>query len=197
LISWKNSFRKLGEEYEMAKKKKQALDNLLNSNRISHSTYALINNEIEEAIHEIEKQRKALLDKMNSKMIELQEQIKIMEMLLANFEIQHVTGEVDENVYQQEISLLSMGLETSKSELEAMQSAINQLSTSESYTATINTLQEREQSSENDTKIEKPDVGASETETEKSSSESTEAFQDSEESQPVEIAVETEKKQDI
>jgi hypothetical protein len=129
LISWKHSFRKLTEENEMAKKKKQALDNLLNSGRISQSTYELIGNEIGEAIAEIERQQQALLEKMNSKMADLEEQIKMLEMLLANSEIQHVTGEVDDEVYLRETNLLSTGLETSRQELSSIRDAVNQLST--------------------------------------------------------------------
>jgi hypothetical protein len=129
LISWKHSFRKLTEENEMAKKKKQALDNLLNSGRISQSTYELIGDEIGEAIAEIERQQQALLEKMNSKMADLEEQIKMLEMLLANSEIQHVTGEVDDEVYLRETNLLSTGLETSRQELSSIRDAVNQLST--------------------------------------------------------------------
>lgn len=112
----------------MAKKKREALDNLLSNGRISQSTYDVFNGEIDEAIAEIERQQKALLEKMNSKMAELEEQIKTLEMLLANFEIQHVTGEVDEEVYQHEINILSVGIETAKHELETVKEAVNQLS---------------------------------------------------------------------
>jgi len=130
LISWKHSFNRLNEEIEMAKKKRQALDNLLSSGRISESTYELFNKEISEAIAEIERQQKGLQEKMNSKMKELEEHIKTLEMLFANFEIQHVAGEVDEEAYQREINLISMGLETARHELEAVKEAISQLSTS-------------------------------------------------------------------
>jgi chromosome segregation ATPase len=128
LISWKHSFKKLNEENEMAKKKRQALDNLLNTGRISQSTYDLFNSEIDEAIAEIERQQKALLEKMDSKMEELEAQIKTLEMLLANFEIQHVTGEVEEEVYQHEMGILSMGIESAKHELDVVREAVNQLS---------------------------------------------------------------------
>jgi hypothetical protein len=128
LISWKHSFRKLTEENEMAKKKKEALDNLLNAGRISQSTYDMFSGEIGEAIAEIERQQKALVEKMSSKMEELEEQIKTLEMFLANFEIQHVTGEVDEEVYQREIGILSMGIETAKQELGTVREAVSQLS---------------------------------------------------------------------
>ena len=35
-------------------------------------------------------------------------------MLLANYEIQHVVGEIDEEIYRREISLLSNTLEATK-----------------------------------------------------------------------------------
>ena len=128
LISWKHSFRRLGEEFEVAKKKKQALDNLLTSGRISQSTYDSFNKEIDEAITEIERQQQALQEKMRTKMMELEDQIKTLEMLLANFEIQHVTGEVDEEVYQRQVDLLSIGLENSRLELNGVKEAVDQLS---------------------------------------------------------------------
>jgi len=131
LISWKLSFRRLNEEYELAKKKKKALDNLLSCGKISQSTHSLFNREIDDAMAEIENQRKALLDKMASKTTELEEQIKTLEILLANFEIQHVTGEIEEQIYQRETDLLSMGLETTRQELDAVQEAANQLSNSD------------------------------------------------------------------
>jgi len=134
LISWKHSFKRINEEHELAKKKKSALDNLLTSGKISQSTCNLFNREIDDAIAEIENQRKALLEKMNAKMLELEEQTKTLEVLLANFEIQHVTGEIDEQIYQRETDLLSMGLETTRQELDAVQEAVNQLSTGDMTT---------------------------------------------------------------
>jgi len=128
LISWKHSFRRLSEEYETAKKKKQALDNLLETGKISPSTHDMFSMEIAEAITDIERQQNTLLQKMNAKMMELKEQIKTLEILLTNLEIHHVIGEVDEEVYQREINVLSMGLETSRHELETMRDATEQLS---------------------------------------------------------------------
>ena len=127
VISWKQSFTKLGEELETAKKKKQVLDCLLDTGRISQSTHDLFNADIAEAIADVERQQKALLQKMDSKIAELEEQIKTLEVLLANFEIQHVTGEVSEEVYQREIDVLSMGLEASRQELDALRDAASQL----------------------------------------------------------------------
>ncbi|HXX88101.1 MAG TPA: hypothetical protein VEH86_06635, partial [Candidatus Acidoferrum sp.] len=52
---------------------------------------------------------------------------KTLEILLADFEIQHITGEIDEETYQREINVLSMGLETSRLELNSIKEAADQL----------------------------------------------------------------------
>lgn len=127
MISWKHSFKRLSEEYEVARKKKQALDNLLKKGRISQSTFDVFNREIEDAIAEVEKEEKALLEKMAAKVVELEGQVRTLEVLLANFEIGHVTGEIDDQTYQRENDLLSVGLETTKQELDKVKEAADQL----------------------------------------------------------------------
>jgi hypothetical protein len=124
----------LNEEYELANKKKQALNSLLETGKISQTTYSLFTREIDEAVAEIDGQRKALLGKMASKAMELGEQIRTLEILLANFEIQHVVGEVDEDTYRRETELLGTVLETAKKELDDVQYAVNQLSNDEMNT---------------------------------------------------------------
>ena len=128
LISWKHSFERINEEHEIVKRKKQALDDLLSTGKISQSTYDSFNQEMNDAVAEIEKQQKALLEKMNSKVNDLEQQVKILETLLANFEIKHVTGEIDEEIYQRKTELLSMGLETARQELDVTKESVNQFS---------------------------------------------------------------------
>ena len=128
VISWKHSFNRLNEENEIAKKKKQALDGLYEKGKISQSTHDSFNADIASAIAEIEKQQQELIGKMTAKTVELNGQIKTLEILLANYEIQHVAGEIDENTYTLEINLLTKGLETAKHELETIQNAVTQLS---------------------------------------------------------------------
>jgi len=127
MASWKQYFDKMNEEYTIVMKKKQALSSLVSSGKISQSTFELFDKEMDETIADIERQKSLLLDKMNGKITELEEHIKTLEKLLANFEIQHVGGEIDEEVYQREIALLSIGLETAKQELESIKDAVNKL----------------------------------------------------------------------
>ena len=99
VISWKYTFKRLNEEYEIANKKKQALDNLFVTGKISQATRDSFTGDISAAIIEIEKQRKDLAEKMQAKTLELEGQLKTLETLLANYEIQHVVGEIDEESY--------------------------------------------------------------------------------------------------
>lgn len=190
MISWKRSLKRLNEEYETAKKKRQALDSLLDAGRISQSTHDMFSMEISEAITEVERQQKALVQKMRSKMVELEEQVKTLEILLANFEIQHVTGEVDDRVYQREINVLSMGLEVSKQELTTIKDAVDQLSSGNlivEETATQPTAQGEEAPKE-ETKTVVECVEVSKTEEPKIVEELSEG------QQPLEHAVEGEEK---
>ena len=131
LISWKHSFRRLNEEFDVARKKKQALDNLLNNGRISQSTHDIFNKEIGDAMADIEKQQKGLLEKMAAKVVELEGQVKALEILLANYEIRHVTGEIDNKSYQRDSALLSLGLETARQELDEVKDAADHLAVGE------------------------------------------------------------------
>ena len=160
LISWKHSFKRLNEEYEIAKKKKQALDNLFENGRISQATRDSFDSDINAVIMEIEKQQRDLVTKMQGKTHELESQIKTLETLLANYEIQHVVGEIDEDMYQREITLLSTGLESARNELNVIKEATNQLCPPVEAPATEPVLP-----------VEENEVEASETETEETVSE--------------------------
>lgn len=209
MVSWEQSFNRLNEEYEVAKKKKQALDNLLNTGRISPTTYETFNKEIDETITEIERQQKALLDRMKTKMVDLEQHINMLEMLYAKFEIQHVTGEIEEEIYQRETSLLSTGLETARQELEAVKDAVNQLSAGiESPSSEVDVQQEVDTPpSPEDVEISAPENQTFETETqvvEINTAETSEITQDQnqevlpsaeEEPQSIEVAAEGEQQE--
>jgi hypothetical protein len=138
---------------------------------------------------DIERQQKALVQKMNAKMMELEEQIKTLEILLANFEIQHVTGEVDEEVYQREINVLSMGLEASRQELNTIREAVDQLSSG-------NVIVEEEAEPQPEEKLQKPVVEFAKVVEADSSENKQETLEGTEKSQPTETATEDKEKQE-
>jgi len=127
LISWKHSFKEISEDLELTKKKKQALDDLLEEGRISESTYESLNGELTDAITSIEARRKAMAEKVTSKIGELEQQITVLEMFLASSEIEYVAGEIDEDLHQRESNAFALGLEAVKQELNAVKEVVGDL----------------------------------------------------------------------
>ena len=127
MISWKHSFKEISADLELTKKKKQALDDLLEEGRISESTYESLNGELTDAIASIEARRKALAEKVNSKISDLEQQITVLEVFLANSEIEYVAGEIDEDLHERESNAFALGLEAVKQELNAVKEVVGDL----------------------------------------------------------------------
>lgn len=119
---------KIDGELELAKKKKQALDKLFEEGKVSQPTYDSFSNEVADAITEIEAKQISLGEKMKTKISELEQQLKTLEFLLVNSEIRHVSGEIEEEAYNRECNVLSLGLETTRQELNEIKEAISDLS---------------------------------------------------------------------
>jgi len=128
MISWKYSFKKISEEYALTMKKKDALDKLFEEGKISQPTYDWFKKEITGTLEEIEAHRKELMEKMNTKISELQQQIKTLEIFLANLEIQRATGELSGVVYEKQIESLTAGIDAAKQELDSLTKAVDELS---------------------------------------------------------------------
>ena len=124
MISWKFALERIDKELELSSKKKQALDKLFSTGKISHPTYEHISKDLTEAIAEVEARRKALAEKVTSKIDEFEQQIRTLELLLASSEIRYAAGEMDETLYTHENSVLNFGLQATKQELTEIQGAI-------------------------------------------------------------------------
>jgi polyhydroxyalkanoate synthesis regulator phasin len=70
---------KIDGELELAKKKKQALDKLFEEGKVSQLTHDSFSNEVAEAIAEIEAKQNSLVEKMKTKISELEQQLKTLE----------------------------------------------------------------------------------------------------------------------
>jgi len=124
LISWKYSFEKISKDLELARKKKQALDDLFNSGKISASTYESLDKELTNAIQEIEARQKDLAEKITSKITELEKQINTLELFLASSEIQYAAGEIDEDLHANEIGAYTLGLDAVKQQLSFVKEVV-------------------------------------------------------------------------
>lgn len=118
----------------MTNRKKQALENLHSAGRISQFAYECLNKELSDEIEQVEVRRKALAEKMTSKLNELEEQRMALEMFLANTEMAHVAGEIDDEIHAKESSALDLGLEATKQELNWIKEVVVQLVPKEAET---------------------------------------------------------------
>ena len=144
MISWKDSFEKINNELDLARKKQNALEELHGNSRISQHTYENLNKALTTEIEQIEARRKELAEKMTSKLNELEQQICTLETFLANVEMSYAAGEITGELHGQEVSALNFGLEATKNELDFIKDAIMQLVPEEmqaELTTTIETVE--------------------------------------------------------
>ena len=124
---WKESFEKINNELELIRQKRNALENLLNSGRISQTTYEYYSKELAELEEEIENRRKALVEKMNAKVSNLEKQLQVLEMLFTDIEISHAIGKIDEETYNRQTNALNTGLEFARQELNALKDTLSSI----------------------------------------------------------------------
>ena len=127
MISWKSSFEEISKDLELTKRKKQTLDDLLKEGKISQSTYESLNKDLTDAISEVEARKKAIAEKVTSKIGELEQQITVLETFLANSEIGYAAGEIDDELHQRETGAFALGLEATKQELDTIKEGLGTL----------------------------------------------------------------------
>lgn len=120
---WKYSFDLVTRELDLAKKKKQALDNLFSADKISQSTYDYLETELSTAITDLEDHLKSLKDRMAMRTQELEKQVNTLELFLASLEIHHAAGDVDDETYGKQSNAILLGLEATKQEIASIRSA--------------------------------------------------------------------------
>jgi len=154
MVVWKDAFEKIQFELDSTRRKKQALDNLLNTGRISQGTYACLCKDLDEDSKEIELRRKSLAEKMTSKLNELEEQLQTLEFFLANSEMSYAAGEINSELHAQESSALDVGMEATKQELNWIKEVIIQLVPKEAMSTTAPSTVESMEATPTETAVE-------------------------------------------
>lgn len=129
MSSWKESFDVVNQELELTKKKKQALDHLLSTERISQPTYEYLEKGLAENIIDLEAHQKSLADKMTSRADELEKQTRSLELFLANLEIHNIAREIDQETYTGQKEVITLGLEATKGELNLIKGSLMKIAT--------------------------------------------------------------------
>lgn len=124
---WKYAFELASKDLELLKKKKQALDDLLSSNRISRQTYECLDKEIGDALSDVKRYLESLSCKMKNRAESLERQADILEVFLANIEILHASGEIDSETYEKQSKAISLGLESTRNEINEIRRALESI----------------------------------------------------------------------
>lgn len=124
LSSWRESFEIVSQELALAKKKKQALDQLLANKRMSQPTYYHLEKALTASISDLETHQRSLAHKMDSRIDELEEQIPLLEWVLADLEIRRVGEEVGEEICAKRKERVMQGLDATKTELNEIRTSL-------------------------------------------------------------------------
>ncbi len=136
LSLWKHSFELVNKELELTRKKKQALDSLLETGKISQSTYEYLSRELAEAISDLEEHRRSIVEKMDARAKNLEKQVEALELFLANLEVLHAAGDIEEEVYRRQSEALKLGIEATKQELNDIKNSLVEAPSRETVTTT-------------------------------------------------------------
>jgi hypothetical protein len=117
LSSWKNTFEVVHSEFELAQRKKQALDELLAKNRMSQPTYEHLVGGLNENIADLESHQKSLMQKMTERADELENQAELLKLFLATLEMRNIAKEIKQETYDENKQAFELGLKATEDEL--------------------------------------------------------------------------------
>ncbi len=127
MSSWKQSFEIVRQELELAKRKKQALDELLAKKRMSELTYEHLEKALTASILDLEAHQRSLADKMTGRADELEEQVHVLEWVLADLEVRRAGEEVVEETYSGQKKTIVLGISATKAELDEIKMSLEKI----------------------------------------------------------------------
>lgn len=128
MVSWQNTYEILVRELELIRKKRQALESLFSSGRISKATYDYINEELGDTWEDVERLRKSFQEKMTARLNDLEKQKESLERFLTSLELYNAAGEVEKESYESQKEALNVGLEATIKEIADIKEALSKLS---------------------------------------------------------------------
>jgi sporulation protein YlmC with PRC-barrel domain len=108
---WKVAAETLQKDFLLAQKRFQALQELHRTNKITQHSYETLHKKYEMILTKLEQTSKITIDHLKTYAIQLEDRIHQLEKFLAIIEIQHITGELDEDAYQLAANSLKLNLD--------------------------------------------------------------------------------------
>jgi len=108
------------KELDIARKKKQALDELSASKKISKLNYEDWDKKLKKELTDLEAEVKSLNEKITAKNRELEEQKILLESFFIVFELGHAVGDIDNEIYEKQNKSILSSLDAIKQELKIL-----------------------------------------------------------------------------
>jgi chromosome segregation ATPase len=128
MFSWESDFEEAVKTINIYSKKLQTLKTLRESGKISDRTAEFLQKEFDNYVKAIEARKQTVLERLETRLKEVQQQIDIIEKLLANTEVRFSAQEITEDRYTKVATALNYALEESRNEYESLREAIAILS---------------------------------------------------------------------
>lgn len=128
MFSWESDFEEAVKTINIYSKKIQTLKTLRESGKISDRTAEFLQREFDNYVKAIEARKQTVLERLETRLKEVQQQMEVIEKLLANNEVRFSAQEIAEDRYTKIATALNYALEESRNEYESLREAIAILS---------------------------------------------------------------------
>jgi DNA repair exonuclease SbcCD ATPase subunit len=126
-VSEISSFETVIKRMESVRRQRRALENLLKADRISQGTYDQLIKGIENRLAEIEMRKGALANETAAKIDELKNLIELFELRLADTQIRYSAERINEENFEHERTIYTLGLESMRREIQNLRNALKRL----------------------------------------------------------------------
>ncbi|MGB9717189.1 MAG: CdvA-like protein [Thermoproteota archaeon] len=124
MFSWESDFEEAVKTVNIYRKKLQTLKTMKETGKISDKTADFLQKEFENYVRSIEAKKQTVMEKLENRMKEVQQQIDVIEKLIANNEIRYSAQEIADERYNKIATALNYAMEESKNEYESLKEAM-------------------------------------------------------------------------
>lgn len=129
---WELEAESLRKQFDLIIRRIKALDELRRNGDIDEAIYEELRRQHSSSVEELKEQREILLESLEERMRRLDNQIKELEIFLANSKMQHTSGEISDQAYKTAYEAVNNGLNRAISEKNHLRELVEFLKNAES-----------------------------------------------------------------
>ena len=142
---------RLCNEIPLIWRKDQALKELLEKEKIPKELYEDLHNSFEGALNQLKAEAQGILENLDKRIAECNNQIRELNSALVNLEIEKYIGKIDDTLYNTAIEILQQNIRwinTEKADLESLKSKLSSILLGENLPQQPETIEEKEEKEE-------------------------------------------------